>query len=443
MRRAACVTGLGLLAAVPSAAHAAGYAIREQSALALGNAFAGATAGAESVSQMFFNPATLGRLDGYAADLSLSYVAPKAEVDDAEGSTALGTPIGGSSSNGDATENGVIPALYGMVPLGDRVRAGLGVTSPFGLKTSYPDEWVGRYHAVDTELLTVNINPAIGVRVTDWLSVGAGAQIQYADGDLSNAVDFGTIGAAFGVPGAVPGGQDGFARLDGDDWGYGYTLGALVEPVRGTRLGVAYRSEIEHTLDGDADFSADDAGVAAALRTTGAFADGDASLEVTTPATLSFGVHQDIGKRFAVMAEAAWTEWSEFEELRVEFDDGVQPDSVTEQEWDDSWFFALGATWRPVDALTLRVGAAYDESPVGDRFRTPRIPDEDRYWLAFGLSWQPRPWVGLDLGYTHIWVNDSEVDLSADDEGSTFRGDLSASYDNKIDVVTAGLRLRF
>ena len=54
-----------------------------------------------------------------------------------------------------------------MVPLGDRVRAGLGITAPFGLRTSYPDEWVGRYHAVDSELRTVNINPALAVWATD------------------------------------------------------------------------------------------------------------------------------------------------------------------------------------------------------------------------------------------------------------------------------------
>jgi long-chain fatty acid transport protein len=438
-----CVTLIGL-SGTAGTALAAGYAIREQSAVALGNAFAGATSAAEDVSHMFFNPAALGRLDGYAADLSLSYVRPEAEVDDAVGRTAAGTPIGGTTSNDDAAENGLIPALYGMVPLGDRVRAGLGITAPFGLTTSYPDGWVGRYHAVDSELRTININPALAVRATDWLSLGAGFQAQYADGELTNAVDFGTIGAGFGVPGAIPGGRDGFARLDGDDWGYGYTLGALLEPVRGTRLGVAYRSEVEHTLRGDVDFSADAAGVAGALRgATGAFRDSGASLEVTTPATLSFGVHQELGRRFAVMAEAQWTEWSEFEELRVEFDNPAQPDSVTEQAWDDSWFFALGATWRPLDALTLRAGVAYDQTPVRNRFRTPRIPDGDRHWLAFGLSWEPRPGIALDLGYTHVWVDDTRVDLAASDEGSAFRGDLRADYENQIDIVAAGLRLRF
>jgi long-chain fatty acid transport protein len=213
--------------------------------------------------------------------------------------------------------------------VGERVRLGLAVTTPFGLATDYPDGWVGRYHAVDTELRTYNINPAVAVRVTDWLSFGAGLQAQYADGELTNAVDFGTIGAGApggGIPGAVPGTQDGFARLTGDDWAFGYNAGVLAEPVAGTRLGVAYRSEIEHRLEGDVDFTSDSAGIAATLRAlSGAFADSDAHLDVTTPATLSFGVHQEVGAKVAVMAEATWTDWSTFEDLIVEFENPDQP----------------------------------------------------------------------------------------------------------------------
>ena len=122
--------------------------------------------------------------------------------------------------------------------------------------------------ASNSRLKTVNINPALAWRPTDWLSLGVGFQAQYADGELTNAIDFGTIGASpqVGIPGAVPGGQDGFARLEGNDWAYGWNAGVLVEPIKGTRLGVAYRSEIDHELDGDVDFSGDEAGIATILR---------------------------------------------------------------------------------------------------------------------------------------------------------------------------------
>jgi long-chain fatty acid transport protein len=218
----------------------------------------------------------------------------------------------------------------------------------------------------------------------------------------------------------------------------------IVEPRAGTRLGVAYRSEIQHTLDGDVDFTGDAAGIATFIRgATGAFTDSDASLSVNTPASLSFGIHQDVTERWAVMAEAQWTNWSVFDQLTVKFDNPAQPDNVTEEEWQDSWFFALGSTWKASDAWTLRGGIAFDQSPVDDQYRTPRIPDENRYWLSLGAGWRPAPWLDLDAAFTYILVSDSQVDLTTADKGGTFRGDLEADYDSDIILLGLSGRLRF
>jgi long-chain fatty acid transport protein len=313
--------GALLSLAAAEQAEAAGYAVREQSTTAMGNALAGSTAGAEDLTYMFFNPAALGRIEGFGAAASFAYTMPRIEPKEATASNAAGIPISGRDSDDDIAEDALVPAIYATMPFGERVQLGLAFTTPFGLKTSYSDEWVGRYHTVESELRTYNINPAMAVKLTDWASVGLGAQFQYADGELTRALDFGSFGAANGVPGAVPVSQDGRVRLQGDDWSYGYTAGLLLEPIKGTRFGVAYRSEIDHRLKGDADFSGDDAGIAGSIRgTTGAFSDTDSELKLSTPATLSFGVHQDISEQVAVMAEAAWTDWSSFEELRIEFE---------------------------------------------------------------------------------------------------------------------------
>ena len=127
----------------------------------------------------------------------------------------------------------------------------------------------------------------------------------------------------------------------------------------------------------------------------------------------------------------------------MKFDNPVQPTDVTKENWHDTWFFALGATWRPLDQLTLRTGVAFDQSPTTDRYRTPRIPDADRYWLSFGLGWRPARWASVDLGYSHIWVDDSKVSLTAADPGNALRGGLTAKYANGIDVATAGVTLRY
>ena len=392
---------------------------------------------------MAFNPAALGRLDGNRLAVEVSYVAPRAELESSSATTAANTQIAGSTEDDDILPDQVIPAIYAMLPLGQSWRAGLGVTVPFGLETSYSENWVGRYHAVRSKLSTWNINPVLAWRPTSWLSLGGGLQAQYADGQLSNAVDFGSIGAGNEIPGAVPGAQDGFARLDGDDWGYGFTAGVLLEPRAGTRLGLAYRSEIEHRLSGDTDFSGDQTGIAAALRAGGLFQDGSGSVDLETPANLSFGVVQEFGSRWAVMGEVQRTNWSSFDELRVEFDNPAQPDSFAEQDWRDTWFVATGVTFRPRPGLTLRAGVAYDQTPTRDRTRSPRIPDADRYWLAGGLGWTPADWLTLTASYAHIFLDDSAVDLDTTDPGNQLRGGVAASYDNAIDVLSLAATLRF
>ena len=432
-----------VLAASSGDVQAAGYALKEQSATAQGNAFAGATAGAEDPSYIFFNPAALGRLDGTQAQVVLSHVGPRAELRNVQGFTLDGTPISGARSQHDAARDETVAAFYGTTRLDHGLHLGLAVNTPFGLETRYDGGWAGRYTGVRTRLATLDVNPMVAWSPSDRLTLAGGFIGQYASGDLTNAIDFGTIGRANGIPGAVPGAQDGFARLSGDDLAYGFNLGALLEPVPGTRVGIAYRSKIKHQLRGRVDFRGDDAGIASTLRATGLFQDTRASLGLTTPAILSFGAHQDLGHGVAVMAEADLTNWSSLDQLETKFGNPRQPSSVSRAAWTDSWFVALGATWQPVESLSLRVGAAYDQSPIDDDLRSTRIPDEDRYWLSFGVGWQVLSWLGVDAAYSHIFMPNARVDSTAAGAGDPTRGSLHADYEEAVDIVSLAAKARF
>ncbi len=443
----ALLLGAALVPVLSHTAWASGFQLREQSTTAQGNAFAGVAAGGEDISTMFFNPATMTQFTGNQTSFHLSYIAPQSEFEDGSAATTIGTPIAGNTSTDDIGEDAFLPSIYAMYQPAEDWRLGLSLNAPFGLATSYDRSWVGRYHSVRSELTTANISPQVAYQPTKWLSLGAGVQAQYADAELSNAVDFGTIGAALGVSGASPGSQaqDGFGEVTGDDWGYGYSLGAVLEPLTGTQIGVSYRSEIKHTLDGDAEFDLGSSGVGSTISAaTGGFVDTGARASFKTPASVSIGLRQRIDDEWTVMGELDWTEWSTFEELRIVFDNPAQSDSVTEEDWDDTWFAALGATYKPLDTpWTFRAGVAYDEAPLSTRTRTPRIPDADRYWISGGVSYDPKPWLSVSATYTHIFVDDAELDLSASDVGNTFRGDLNGEYETSIDIVSVSARIRF
>ena len=438
------LTALGLVL-VTQQALGAGFAIREQSATAQTSAFAGATAAAKDPSYMFFNPAALALQEGSQAHLSLSYILPESKFKDGEASIAGGAvPIVGTDNAGDIGDDALVPAIYLSTQLHDQITVGLGLTAPFGLTTDNEDGWIGRYHALKSELTTININPAVGIKASDNFSFGFGLQVQYVDTTLTNAVDFGTIGAGLGVPGSVPTAQDGDVELEADDWGIGYNLGALFTPSDNTRFGLAFRSEVDHRADGTADFTNDDAGIAAALNAGGLFLDTGASAEVTTPPTISAGAYHAYANGLEMMAEVAWTGWKSFDELRVEFENPAQPDNVTTEDWDNSFFVALGARYQLTPDFALSGGVAYDESPIPDETRTPRVPGSDRYWVALGGEYDLTSNISLNASYTHIFMEDGDIELVTNgaDENAA-RGNLSGRYENQIDIITIGGTIRF
>ncbi|MBB4266348.1 OmpP1/FadL family transporter [Roseospira visakhapatnamensis] len=409
------MTGLALQA---TPAGASGFQLKEQSAEGLGNAFAGATAKAYDPSTAFWNPAGMTRLSGNHASMTMSYISPSSRFS-GSASTAFGTPVGGSSG-GDAAKDAFVPATYGVISLSDDLKLGLAVNVPFGLSTEYPLDWVGRYQALESHLHITSVTPTVAYRVTDNLSVGGGPVFQYATVTLTSAIN---------NLGLLP--YDGQGKVSGDDLGFGFALGALWEFNERTRIGVNYRSRVHHTFDGTSSY----VDVHPVLAAAGGLVNSDASADLTTPDIASVGVYHEFNDQWAAVADVAWTNWSLFEELKVDADVGA--DSLTVEDWHDTVFASVGGIYRPNEHWTFRAGVAYDMSPVPDKHRTARIPGEDRYWLATGASYQVADWLELDVGFTHIFVNDSTINET------TSQGNLRGTYENDINIVSIGGSIRF
>jgi len=424
--------------------HAAGFALLEQSAEGLGSGFAGSTAGYGDGSEAYFNPAAMSQIKNYTASASINMIGPKADFSNS-GST-LGfapIPLGGKDDNTSVA--GWVPNAYFVAPVSEDLTVGLGVNSPFGLRTEYDADWVGRYHATQSELTTINISPAISY--TAWkcdcggaaFSVGAAANVYYLDATLENAVDFGSIGyGALGAAratqlGLAPQRNDGYAKVDGNDWATGFTLGGLYSYDNNrSSVGLSWHSRVQAELSGDAEFTVPSA--ARILQASGLFTDTSVTAGVTLPESISFGGQHWVSESTALLYDAQWTRWSRFQELRVEFDSS-QPDAVNDEGWDNVWRYSIGAKHILNDDWTIRGGLTYDASPVSDaEHRTPRIPDADRFWLATGVSYKLTSATKLDLSYAHIFVSDENTNVSSPTAGA-----LKGSWDSSVDVVSLGL----
>ena len=451
MRRLVPFLGLFLLAAVP--AHGAGFALFEHSARGLGSAFAGEAAIAEDASTTYYNPAGLTLLEGTQFVSSGFAIIPQSNFHN-EGShlnpTLIGTgPLRGGDG-GDAGGAALIPTFFLSHQLTSRVSLGFGVSTPFGLSTEWEPTWVGRYHAISSRLETVNVNPSIAVRITDWLSVGGGADIEYAKARLTNALDMGSICQVFGAQMGIPPGAciaflklrpqsaDGFVKVSGDDWNAGYNLGFLFRPAETWRIGLAYRSKIHHTLGGQAHFVVPPAARPLIQASHGALTDTGAHASANFPERVSLSAFDQLTREVALLADITWTHWDRFDELVFQFDNPKQPPIVQPEGWRDSFRYSLGTRWTPFPRWAFRLGTAYDEGTVPNAMlRTPRIPESDRVWIAGGAGYQLFPRVQVHLGYAHLFVLDKNVDNADPVTGHILHG----RFTGKADIV--GVQLTY
>ncbi|MBI5100799.1 MAG: outer membrane protein transport protein [Nitrospirae bacterium] len=428
---------------------AAGFALIEQGVSGLGNAYAGGAALAEDASTVFFNPAGMTRLSGGQFLTGGHIIAPSAKFSN-EGSTHALQPVtkaplaGGNGGDGGVT--GFAPNLYATKRLNDRFTVGIGVNAPFGLATEYDNTWVGRYHAIKSEMMTININPSVAYKANEKLSLGAGISAQYIKATLSNAIDFGLLDAAGMLPGVpkgalhlVPQMADGIATMEGDSWGIGFNLGLLYEMDPNTRMGVAYRSRIKQSLSGTVDFTGAPAPLA------GVFGHDTITADITLPDTLSASIARQVSPEWTVMGDVTWTNWSLFEELRVNFDSpALKPrPSVTTTDWKDNFRYSLGLTYAPKNSWTYRLGLAYDRTPIKNaQLRTPRIPDGSRTWVALGVGRKISDSMSFDVGYAHLFVSDPVIAKTPTGEDAS-RGGLTGTYSAHVDIISAQLTIRF
>ena len=410
-----------------SHAHAAGFALIEQSGSGMGNAYAGAAAIAEDASTIFFNPAGMTYIEGTQIVGALHLINPNADFNNKGSIAGSLRPLGDEGP--DAGDLAFVPNFYYKRDISENLKFGLGVFSPFGLKTEYDKNWMGRFQAVKSDMKTININPALAFKVNDQLSLGVGISAMWIQAELTSAVNFRhpILPVSFG---------EGYTKVKGDDWGFGFNLGAIYQITPDSRIGLAYRSKVNQHLDGDVKFK-HPAGLPAPF--VAATPNGDVTADVTLPESFSMSAFSKVNDSWDVMGDVTWTRWSRFKELAVYRDNGALLTS-TPENWENTMRYSLGVNYHYSDKLKLRAGLAYDEEAINSQYRTARIPGNDRKWLALGAGWQASANTKFDVGYAHLFISDAKID---DNQLTTAKGRLTGDYEGSVDILSLQLTHNF
>ncbi len=401
------------LLATTNTAMAAGFQIGEHSAASIGRANAGDGAIAGDASVIASNPALMTQLKQPTLSAAINYVEPDVAID-GEKTGAFASTV----SQGDVVPSVVIPSIFYVHPINEKVSLGIGAFTNFGLESQYDDDFTGSEFADTASVITININPSLAYQLNKEVSLGFGLNYLIASAEFATSMP------------DVAGGDD-LLSLEGDGTDLGWNAGISWQASSATMVGFSYRSGFEVKLEGDA--------TGLATGSTTVIRDGELVLDL--PALANLSIAHQLNDALQLSASIDYTQWSAFEKLEGDID-GIGTVHIKDEYWEDSYRYSIGATYQLNPAVKLRAGLAYDESPVEAEYRSLSIPDSNRVWYSTGANFAVNEMFDIDVAYAYI--DGEEVDVTEEFNSvpgleSTFTG----TSEGNANIVSVQLNTRF
>lgn len=401
-----------ICATICNNANASGFGVDLHSTAGLANSYAGSAAGAHDVSDSFVNPANLSNVKSNSLSFGIAHL--NSDIDDDNGSAtepgkAGGGTVSGVRNNDAGDDKALVPNFYFAHRINDKVVTGFNINSPYALSSKYDAGWIGRYHAIESKIKSVNFNPNISYEIDEKLAIGFGLQAQYVKTTLTKAIP--------------TGGADIFGKLTADDFGYGYNLGATYKISEDAKIGIGYRSKIDHKLRGRSVVPA--AGLGSNITTN-----------ITTPESLTIGGSYKINDKLEILSDIVWTRWS-----RVQAFDVIAPQSADLDAddltfaLDDTFKYAIGLNYQLNNQFKIRTGAAYEEGAYSSsNFRSPRLPTGDRIWTTLGFEYKISDDLKIDAAYLHQFYKKTSTTI----EQTNDIGGLNTNYKLNVNIYSLG-----
>lgn len=457
---------------VPSTVFAQGFGFYEQGTCTMGRAGATVAAPCNDGSAIFFNPAGLvGPQEWTISGGVTALFADGSFIDDR---TRTATDL--------ANDAIPVPHLYLRYGINDRVAVGVGGYVPYGLATEWPIEFSGRFIGYDNRLQSTYIQPTVAVRLTDRLTVGAGATIVIGNVELNQRLDLSDQPVPFNIPtsivpesvprpvtfgqlGVPPQTDFASATLDADGaLGYGGNFGLQFRVTDWLALGARYMLPVTLDYDGDARFQQVNTG----LRIPATLDLGETSLEagtpfdqllrpqfqgegllvtqavetkITMPSQIAVGVQFTLLPRVALYADYQWVDWSTFDTVPLDFErDALDTERI--EDFTDSHALRLGGDVTVTSALSVRAGYIRHGPAAPDKTVTPLLPDGTRNEVTAGVSWRVARTLEVSLAYQYLQQNDRRGRVLDPDPGESLGEELNSGiYEFGAHLGAASLTL--
>ncbi len=392
--------------------YAGGFQINEHGARAmgLGGAF---TALANDASAVYFNPAGIIQLSGTHFMIGTTMISPDASF----------RGVYPSVKEYNLEKQTFFPSHFFATHQIDKDwSVGLGFTTPFGLGTKWDSDWVGRYLAVQTDLMTFLISPVVAYKILDNLSVSAGFEYSFANVTIKQKQP------------QTPFAGDAFITLDGkDNSAFGYNFGFLYKPFKTLSIGASYHSDIKYDFKGTASTEG-----AQQLKDAGKLPEGNVIAKLTTPVNFTVGMAYNIYSRLTVSADFQYIGWSSYDTLKVDFENPSYTDINSPREYDNSYIVRLGGEYQFTNSLAIQGGIYFDSNPVKPKYLNPSLPDADRLGFSLGIDYKLTKSLGVNLAYLFIRGQQLTVDNS-NESYSSGNAPFNGTYNTSANLLSLSL----
>lgn len=429
-----CINGMALLIMIfififtfiPQA-HPSAFRNPDQGASAVGQSIA-FVAQADDPSAIFYNPAGLTQLIGTQVSIGTTLIDMNTDFQSTTGA--------GSTSS--TTDVNATPNFYISTSLHNRFAFGIGAFAPFGLQIEYPSDSPLRFSVTSAQLTVIALNPTVAYQLADKLAIGFGLDFYFANIDAESRVDFSVLGA-----------PDGFQNFNSDtDQAIGVNAGLLYKPTDRLSLGIAWRSGTSFDLEGPLSV------------TNTPLGDQHSQAQVTLklPQVVNGGMAywpiKNQRQTLKVEFDLDWTDWESFDSLDAKLNSPIFPGTPFQRSripsprnYNSTFAYRLGLEYRRVyekQSASLRLGYAFDQTPVPNSTFDPTVPDADRHGITAGIGYN-RGRFGIDLAYQIVIFKDRRVDTDTIGAGANplTSPSLDGDYNSSAHIGAINITYRF
>ena len=366
-----------------------------------GYAGAGLAGRANDAGTVFTNPAGMTRFQESTALVGVTPLYIYAPFNPDQATRASG-------SNGGVKELLAGTSFAYIRPVTEKLTVGISAQNNFGLALDWGDSWAGRYEATKVALIAPQLQPTVAYKVSNWLSIGAGAGLTL--GYIADEARVNNLDPTLG---------DGKLKYSDIDFAVQGNFGVMIEPSDRTRIGVRYLTETELDFKDDVYLS----GVGPAIA-DGTKSAGNVDLGMKMPQSVMVGIFHQVNDEWAILGSVGWEDWSRFGKVRVKVV-GTGLQRVVDEGFDDTWHFGVGTQYQYTPKLMLTAGFSYDSSMSDSDTRPITLPLGAMYRYGLGFKYKKSDELLLGGGLSFMW----EGDLKVKPAGGPSTG-VSGQYDN-------------